>query len=45
MRTSVLEQLVSKGIVVIQKKGSEWQVEFVQKDENGFSVGRQSGPG
>ncbi len=42
MRTSALEQLASKGVVIIQKKGSEWQVQFVRKDENGFLTGRES---
>jgi hypothetical protein len=42
MRISALEQIATKGIVVIQKKGSEWQVQFVRKDENGFLIDRQS---
>lgn len=45
MRTSALEQLATKGIVIIQKKGREWQVQFVRKDESGFLVDRQSGWG
>ena len=42
MRILALEQLASKGIVVIQKKGNDWQVQLIQKDENGFLVDRQS---
>ena len=45
MRIFALEQLASKGIVVIQKKGSEWHVQFVRKDESGFLTDRQSGWG
>ncbi len=43
MQTTGLEQLVSKGIVVIRKKGKEWQVQFVRKEESGFLVGRRIG--
>ncbi len=45
MRTSALEQLAAKGIVIIQKKGSGWLVQFVRKDESGFLTDRQSGWG
>jgi hypothetical protein len=40
MRTSSLEQLTSKGIVVIQEKGKEWLVQFVRKDGSGFLTDR-----
>ena len=42
MRILALEQLASKGIVVIQRKGNDWQVQFIRKDESGFLVDRQS---
>jgi hypothetical protein len=42
MRISALEQLASKGIVIIQNKRGEWEVQFVRKDENGFLIGRQN---
>ena len=42
MRTTALEQLAEKGTVFIQKKGREWQVQFVRKDESGFLTDRQS---
>jgi hypothetical protein len=40
MRTSALEQLGELGTVFIQKKGGEWLVEHLRKDEYGFFVGR-----
>jgi len=42
MRILTLEKLASRGIVTIQKKGSEWLVQFVRKDESGFLTDRQS---
>ena len=42
MRILAMEQLASKGVVVIQRKGSGWQVQFVRKDESGFLTDRQS---
>ncbi|OGD07660.1 hypothetical protein A2899_02860 [Candidatus Amesbacteria bacterium RIFCSPLOWO2_01_FULL_49_25] len=42
MRILALEQLATKGIVLIERKGSKWHVQFIQKDENGFLLGRQS---
>ncbi len=45
MRISALEKLVSKGMAVIQRKGNEWQVQFVRKDESGFLTDRKSGWG
>jgi hypothetical protein len=42
MQTTALEQLASKGPVTIQKKGDNWLVECVRKDEAGFLVGRES---
>jgi hypothetical protein len=41
-RTSAIEQLAEKGVVIVRKKGSEWQVHFVRKDETGFLIDRQS---
>ena len=42
MQTSALEQLASRGIVTIQKKGESWLAECMTKDEIGFLVDRQS---
>jgi len=42
MRTSALEQLAEKGTLFIQKRGGEWMVECVRKDESGFLTDRQS---
>lgn len=42
MRILALEHLATKGIVIIQKKGREWLVQFIRKDESGFSTDRQS---
>ena len=42
MRILTLEKLASRGIVTIQKKGSEWLVQFVRKGESGFLTDRQS---
>lgn len=42
MRISALEQLAEEGTIFIQKKGDEWLVECVRRDEYGFLVGRIS---
>jgi hypothetical protein len=42
MRTSALEKLATKGVVLIDKKGSGWHVQFIRKDEAGFLTDRQS---
>jgi hypothetical protein len=42
MEVSVIEQLASKGIVIILRKGMEWQVQIVRKNENGFLTDKKS---
>jgi hypothetical protein len=37
-----MEKLASRGLVIIQKKGSEWVVEFIRKNEAWFLVDRQT---
>ena len=42
MQISTLEQLASKGVVIIQKKDNLWLTQCVRNDEAGFLINRYS---